>query len=414
LKRSQQRILEPIAENNRLWAAVILGCLAGLAPLCTDLYLPALPQISSRLGASSSSVQLSLTATLLGIAIGQVFIGPHSDSNGRKKPLVISLLIFIVTSFLCSIATSIGELIIFRFIQGLAGSGGVVLSRAIACDLYSGPELTKFFSLLMLINGVAPIFSPVIGGQILSLSNWQGIFFSLGSFSILLTAAVIFGMKESLPAERRSAGSLKATFITFKRLFADKSFVGYTLVQGFITAGLFAYIAGSPFVLQTVYGLSAKTFSYCFAVNGIGIMLFAQLTGYFTGRFSEKQLLLFGLNLSLFCSVALLALSTMEVPAVCILAPLFVIVSCIGITATSSFSLAIQRQPHAAGSVSGLLGVVSFIFGAIASPLVGLGGGTTAIPMALVITLANLSAYASYYKLARLKQSPRARLLQFL
>lgn len=387
--------------HNRLWMATVLGCLAGMGPLCTDLYLPALPQIATKLSTSASLVQFSLTATLLGIAIGQIFIGPNSDIYGRKKPLTISLVIFIIASFMCSLATSIWELITFRFIQGLAGSGGIVLSRAIACDLYSGTELTKFYSLLMLINGIAPIFSPVIGGQILALSDWKGIFFTLGLFSIVLTLAVIFGMKESLPEEQRRAGGLKATFVTFGRLLSDTSFVGYVLVQGFIIAGLFAYISGSPFVLQTVYGLSAKTFSLCFAVNGIGIMLFAQLTGYFTGKFGEKQLLVFGLSLALLCSVLLLALSIIQASLIFILIQLFIIVSCIGITTTASFSLAIQRQPDSAGSAAGLLGVVPFIFGAAASPLVGLGNGTTALPMGVVIALANLLAFVSYFKLAR-------------
>ncbi|MBP2631654.1 MAG: drug resistance transporter [Firmicutes bacterium] len=390
-------------EHNRLWIATILGCLAGMGPLCTDLYLPALPQIATNLNTSASFVQASLTATLFGIAIGQIFIGPISDIKGRKKPLAISLIIFIITSFICSFATSIGQLIFFRFIQGLAGSGGIVLSRAIASDLYVGPALTKFFSLLMLINGVAPIFSPVIGGQILMLSDWRGIFFTLGLFSILLTLAVSFGLKESLPEELRRAGNLKATFTTFGQLFSDKIFVGYTLIHGFIVAGLFAYIAGSPFVLQTIYGLSAKAFSLCFAINGLGIMLFAQLTGRFTNKFSERQLLVFGLNLSLLCSAILLAISILQASILFILVPLFIIVSCIGITTTASFSLAIQRQPKSAGSVSGLLGIVSFIFGAIASPLVGLGSGKTAIPMALVIAIANLLACVSYFKLAKTK-----------
>jgi DHA1 family bicyclomycin/chloramphenicol resistance-like MFS transporter len=392
-----------IVAHNRLWMAIMLGCLAGLGPLCTDFYLPALPQIANNLNANPLLVQFSLTATLLGLAIGQIFIGPNSDINGRKNPLMISLIIFIIASFMCSFAISIWELITFRFIQGLAGSGGIVLSRAIACDLYSGPELTKFFSLLMLINGIAPIFSPVIGGQILALSDWKGIFLTLGLFSIILTLAVIFGMKESLPEERRSAGSLKATFVTFSQLLSDRGFVGYTLVQGFIVAGLFAYIAGSPFALQTIYGLSAKTFSFCFAINGLGIMLFAQLTGYFTDKFSEKQLLVFGLNLALLCSVLLLVMSIIKVSIIFILIQLFIIVSCIGITTTASFSLAIQRQPHSAGSASGLLGVISFIFGAIASPLVGLGSGTTAIPMAMVVAITNLLACVSYFKLARIE-----------
>jgi drug resistance transporter, Bcr/CflA subfamily len=400
-------IAEPLATGrSRLWMAVLLGCLAGMAPLCTDLYLPALPQIAISLNTSASSVQLSLTASLLGIAVGQIFIGPVSDVYGRRKPLVLSLLIFVTTTFLCSFASSAGELITFRLIQGLAGSGGIVLSRAIACDLYSGPELTKFFSLLMLINGIAPIFSPVIGGQILSVAGWKGIFIALGLFSVLLTAATAWGMKESLPDEQRKSGSLKTTFVTFRQLLGDRVFVGYTLVQGFIIAGLFAYIAGSPFVLQTIYSLSAKAFSLCFAVNGAGIMLFAQLTGYLTGRFTEKQLLIFGLALSMTGSILLLILSVLKAAVAPILMCLFIIVACIGITTTVSFSLAIQRAHHAAGSASGLLGIVAFVFGAVASPLVGLGGTATAVPMAFVVTAANLLAYLSYAKLASVAPKP--------
>jgi DHA1 family bicyclomycin/chloramphenicol resistance-like MFS transporter len=391
-------------QSNRLWMAFILGCLAGMAPLCTDLYLPALPQMTTNLNTSASLVQLSLTATLIGIALGQIFVGPNSDIYGRKKPLILSLAIFIITSFLCSFATSIGALILFRFIQGLAGSGGIVLSRAIACDLYTGKELTKFFSLLMLINGIAPILAPVIGGQILALSNWKGIFFTLGVFSIFLILAVVWGLKETLPEERRKEGSLKMTFVTFNQLLSDRIFVGYLLVQGFITAGLFGYIAGSPFVLQTVYDLSTEAFSLCFAINGAGIMLFAQLTGYFTGKFSEKQLLIFGLTLSLLCSVLLLIMSIIKVAVLFFLIPLFIMVSCIGITTTASFSLAMQRQLKSTGSAAGLLGVISFIFGAAAAPLVGLGSGTTAIPMALVITIANLLAWISYVRLSRSKR----------
>lgn len=387
-----------LIHSSRLRRAFILGCLAGMAPLCTDLYLPALPQLAANLNTNASLVQLSLTATLIGIALGQIFIGPHSDIHGRKKPLILSLVIFIITSFLCSFATSISALILFRFIQGLAGSGGIVLSRAIACDLYSGKELTKFFSLLMLINGIAPIFAPVIGGQILALSNWRGIFFILGIFSILLILAVIWGLKETLPEERRKEGSLKMTFVTFKQLLSDRIFIGYLLMQGFIMAGLFAYIAGSPFVLQTLYNLSAEAFSLCFAINGAGIMLFSQLTGYFAGKFTEKELLIFGLTLSLLCSVLLLIMSIIKVAVLLFLIPLFIMVSCIGITTTVSFSLAMQRQPNSTGSAAGLLGVISFVFGAVAAPLVGLGSGTTAIPMALVITIANLLAWLSYVK----------------
>lgn len=401
MQYSADQAITAIPSDSRLTAAIILGCLAGLGPLCTDLYLPALPQIAANLQTSATLVQVSLTATLLGAALGQIFIGPASDSYGRKKPLILSLCVFIFTSFWCAFAASIEELILCRFIQGLAAAGGIVLSRAIACDLYSGSELTKFFSLLMLINGIAPIASPIIGGQILAFSNWHGIFFILALFSVLLTFATLMLMKESLPPDRRNPASLTATFITFRHFAADRPFLGYVLVQGAIVAGLFAYIAGSPFVLQTLYGLSATEFSLCFALNGIGIMLFAQITAYATKYMTEKRLLACGLTLSLTASLLLVLASYLQAALLPLLLLLFIIISCIGITTTASFSLAIARQPQAAGSASGLLGVTAFICGALASPLVGLGTNTSALPLAAVVCTANLLALSAYCLLAR-------------
>lgn len=383
--------------NRRLLTATILGVLAGIGPLCTDLYLPALPQVATAFQAGAAEAQLSLTATLLGIALGQIFIGPVSDIRGRKTPLLVSLFIFIAASFLCATSTSMTMFIIFRFVQGLSGAGGIVLSRAVACDLYEGTELTKFFSLLMLINGIAPIFSPVIGGQILKVVDWPGIFFFLSICGIAIIAAVLWGLEESLPKEERNAGGIRSTFTVFGQLLKNQKFMGYALIHSLVIGGMFGYIAASPFVLQTIYGLSPAAFSLCFALNGIGIMIFAQLTGKFSPRYGEKAILHFGLILSLGASIVVLLASALKTAAIgWILLPLFIVVSCVGITTTTSFSLAIQTQLVGAGSASGLVGVISFLFGAIASPLVGLGGGNTALPMGIVLFTANLAALLGY------------------
>lgn len=372
--------------HRRVFIAVILGILAGMGPLCTDLYLPALPEAAVFFRTDAAMVQLSLTATLLGLALGQIVIGPVSDMWGRKMPLLVSLAVFVATSFLCATATSIGAFIAFRFIQGLSGAGGVVLSRTMACDLYSGAELTKFFSLLMLVNGVAPIFGPVIGGQILKLTDWRGIFFFLGVCSILIIGAVLCGLKETLPVERRISGGLKSAFQVFALLLRNRNFLRYTLIQSFVMAGMFGYIAASPFVLQTVYGLSAEAFSWCFAVNGVGIMAAAQLTARLSARYGDEKILRGGLLLSLGASCVVFAANALPgITAWGIMAPLFVVVACVGITTTTSFSLAVRSQKEGAGSASGILGVTSFLFGAGASPLVGLAGGAAAWPMALVL-----------------------------
>lgn len=370
--------------------AAVLGFLAAMGPLCTDLYLPALPGMAAELSSSASQMQLSITACLLGLSLGQIVLGPLSDARGRKLPLLFSLVVFILASFLCSRASGVGELVALRFIQGLAGSGGVVLSRAIACDLFRGTELTKFFSLLMLINGVAPIFGPVIGGQIMNFFEWPAIFLFLMLCGVAQFSLVFFGCPETLPREKRVQGGMSQSLRAMFRLFGNRVFLAYMLIQGFVMAGFFGYISASPFVLQNLYGLSAQQYALCFGINGFGIMIFAQITGRLCTAYGDRNLLFAGVVLSLVASVCVAVVALLHLPVGFMIAALFVFVSCIGITTTTSFSLAIASQQGGAGSASGLLGVTSFVFGAFASPLVGLGGSSTAVPMAVMAVVTGL------------------------
>lgn len=368
----------------RLFMASILGFLAAMGPLCTDFYLPALPDMAAELGSSASGMQLSITACLLGLSLGQIVLGPLSDAKGRRMPLLVSLAVFIVSSFLCARAEGLTELIALRFLQGLAGSGGVVLSRAVACDLFRGAELTRFFSLLMLINGVAPVFGPVIGGQILRFSSWSGIFFFLAACGAAQFLLVFFGSPETLPPQKRVRGGVGQSVRSMFRLFGNREFLAYMLVQGFVMAGFFGYISASPFVLQNLYGLSAQQYAICFGLNGLGIMVFAQVTGRVCMAYGDRTVLGAGVLLSLVAALGVAVVSVLHLPVAFMLVSLFVFVSSMGITTTTSFSLAIAAQTGGAGSASGLLGVTSFVFGAAASPLVGLGGADTALPMAAV------------------------------
>ena len=370
--------------------AAILGFLAAMGPLCTDLYLPALPNMAAELSSSASQMQLSITACLLGLSLGQIVLGPLSDARGRRLPLLFSLGVFIAASFLCSRASSVGELVALRFLQGLAGSGGVVLSRAIACDLFRGTELTKFFSLLMLINGVAPIFGPVIGGQIMNFFEWSAIFLFLSLCGAAQFSLVFFGCRETLPREKRVQGGMLQSIRAMFRLFGNRVFLAYMLIQGFVMAGFFGYISASPFVLQNLYGLSAQQYALCFGFNGFGIMIFAQITGRLCAAYGDRTLLCAGACLSLVAAVCIAVVAVLHLPVAFMTGALFVFVSCIGITTTTSFSLAIASQQGGAGSASGLLGVTSFVFGALSSPLVGLGGSSSAVPMAVVAVVSGL------------------------
>ncbi len=392
---------EVLSRSKRLWMAFILGSLAAFGPLSIDMYLPALPNIAKDYHTNASIVQLSLTFFVLGLASGQLLTGPISDVIGRRKPLLIGLITYFIVTLLCVFSPSIWGLILLRLIQGFAGSAGIVISRAIVRDLYSGSELTKFFSLLALVNGLAPILAPILGAQLLKAFPWQGIFIILSIIGIVMFFLVLFGLPETLQGEKRSAGGIKNTFDTFLNLLKDRSFMGYALAQGLVFACMFAYISGSPFVIQDIYGASPQMFSLIFAINAIGIMINSQMTGRLAGRITESNLFKFGLGMCFLGGIILLVLIFSQAKLILILIPLFFVVSSVGMVNTAGFSLAMQTQGKNAGSASALLGVTSFAFGGIIAPLVGIGGGQTAIPMGVVIVCAGCGAILSYLLLVK-------------
>lgn len=258
--------------NSKLYLLILIGMLASLGPFVTDFYLPAFPELNAFFGTTATMTQLSLTFCMLGLAVGQIFIGSLSDKFGRKPPLVVSLILFIVSTAACMFAWSIESLIVFRFIQGLSGAGGVVISKSIAVDLYKGKELARFYILLSVVLAVAPVLSPVLGGVLLSFTDWKGIFFTLVLIELLLLL-LLFPFKESLPKERRSTQKVMASFGNYTAIFRNKEFMSYVWIQSLAMAVMFAYIASSPFIFQEIYGLSPFRYSLCFGVNAISVML---------------------------------------------------------------------------------------------------------------------------------------------
>ncbi|WP_282940005.1 multidrug effflux MFS transporter [Paenibacillus sp. RC67] len=397
--------LPSTAPSRRLWMALVLGALASFGPLSIDMYLPALPTLADDLHTTTSLAQLSLTFCLLGLSLGQLLAGPLSDVRGRRMPLIAGLLVYTVASLLCAFSPSIWALIVLRFIQGFAGAAGIVISRAVVRDMYSGTELTKFFSLLMLVNGVAPIFAPIAGGQLLRATAWPGVFVVLSIFGVLMLIAVLFGLPETLPVQRRSKGGIANTLKTFRSLASDRMFMGYALSQGLVIAAMFAYISGSPFVIQNIFGASPQMYSMFFAINGLGIIIAGQVTGRLAGKLGEKKLLVSGLVLAMLGGVTLLAMILVGAGLYAILVPLFFVVSSVGIVSATSFALAMQNQAQAAGSASALLGLLSFIAGGVVAPLVGLGGSGTAVPMGIVIAVADVGAVVCYLLMIRRKKA---------
>jgi MFS transporter, DHA1 family, multidrug resistance protein len=375
---------------------VVLGSVNAIGPLSIDMYLPAFPEIAGDLGTSASQVQLTLTACVAGLALGQLLIGPLSDRLGRRVPLIAAMSTYAAASVLCSLAPSAPVLMALRLLQGLAGAGGVVIARAVVRDLYSGVAAVRLFSSLMLVTGLAPILAPLAGGQVLALSSWRGIFAVLAVLSALLAALVALGLRETLPPERRSRDGLRRTLGTMRGLLRDRWFVGHALAGGLGFGALFAYIAGSPFVLQGIYGVSPQLYSVLFAVNGLGLIGGSQLNARLVGRFGPASLLRAGLLLIAASAGVLLAVVLVGgLGVAAVLVPMFVIVSSLSFVLPNSTALALADHAAVAGTASALLGVVQFMVGAAVAPLVGAGGTESAVPMAAIMTVVALAALAA-------------------
>ncbi|MCO1578488.1 multidrug effflux MFS transporter [Crossiella sp. SN42] len=384
--------------------AVLLGGCTAFGPLTIDMYLPAFPQIAADLGSTAAQVQLTLTACLIGLALGQLVIGPLSDILGRRRPLLAGLAVYAVTSVACVFANSVGLLVGLRFIQGVAGAAGIVIARAIVRDLYSGVAAAKFFSNLMLISGLAPILAPVIGGQLLKVATWHGVFAVLAAFAVLLLLGGLFGLRETLPVERRHGGGLGQTFRSIRTLLRDRAFVGYVLTSGLTMAAMFAYISGSPFVIQDLYGASPQVYSLIFGANAIGIVAVAQLNGRLAHRVHSRTLLAIGVQVVALAGLALLAVVLIggtELGLTGFLIPLFVLIASIGMILPTTTTLAMADHPEAAGAASALLGSVQFVIGGLTAPLVGLAGQDSAVPMAAAMALMGIAAFAMYFFVAR-------------
>src|SRR2546430_4056851 len=259
--------------------------MTAFGPMSIDMYLPAFPLLTGHFHASAAQVQLTLTACLAGLAAGQLLYGPVSDALGRRRPLYVGLAAYTVASALCAIAPSVGVLTGLRFVQGLGGAAGIVIARAVVRDMYSGIAAARFFSVLMLVNGLAPMLAPLAGSAVLRVSSWKGVFVVLAGYGVVLVAGAALALPETLPVERRRSGRLGDTLRTFGRLAQDRIFLGYALGGGLVFAAMFAYISASSFVMQDVYGVSREVFGILFGVNALGIVLASQLNGWLLGRF---------------------------------------------------------------------------------------------------------------------------------
>jgi DHA1 family bicyclomycin/chloramphenicol resistance-like MFS transporter len=373
--------------------AIVLGLLTVFGPISMDLYLPVLPALTAELRSATSAAQLTVTACLLGLAVGQVVAGPVSDRFGRRRPLLTGVVAYILTSTLCALSPAIETLIAARFVQGLAGGVGIVIAQAAGRDLYSGGKLVRYYGRLTVLGGLAAIIGPVIGGQLASVTDWRGIFGFLSVIGAAILLACFAFFRETLPQQHHIAGRLTQTGRDFRRLIRDRVFLGAVLIMGFSFAALFAYLSGATYVLQEIYGLSPQGYSFAFGLNSLGFMVFGFASARLSERWSEKGALVIGLVMCLLGAGALLATATLHLPLIAVILSLFTMVSGVAATTPPTTSLALAGYPDIAGTASSLLGLAQFAFGGLAAPLVGLGGADNPVPLGLVtLTSAALAA----------------------
>jgi len=361
--------------------------LTAIAPLATDMYVPAFPQVAGELSTTATQVQLTLTTFFVGMALGQLIGGPVSDQRGRRIPLLTAVLVMTSASIACAVAPTIAVMTLARLVQGFAGGWAMVIGRAVIVDLATGAQLVRVLNVIAAVGGIAPIVGPLLGGLILQLSHWRVSFWFVAALGLAMTAAVATAVPESLPRERRHAGGLRHFVAAGQLVLGNREYVGYLLVVGAAMGALFAYVATSAFILQTINGLSPIAYSIDFAANAAGMTVAALIAARLAGRVSTRKLILAGQLAALAAGIAMLAGALwLGTPLNLALVCFFVLMTAQGLIIPNGGALALAAVPNHPGTGSAVQGFAQWIAARTIAPIAGLGGTTTAIPMAVLIT----------------------------
>lgn len=391
---------------------LILGALSAFGPLAIDFYLPGFPAMALAFGTDEKHVQLTLASYFLGLSIGQLAYGPVADRFGRRVPLLFGVTLFTLASLACAFAPSLEWLIGARFVQALGGCAGMVISRAIVSDKCDSVQSAKVFSQLMLVMGLAPILAPMLGGLLVNLYGWQSIFIGLTAFSALASVAVALGLPESMPASHPRQ-PLAGALTQYRKLLGDRVFIGHAFTGGIAMAGMFAYIAGSPFVFINLYGLPAEHYGWLFGSNAAGFILVAQLNARLVGKKGPAFMLSRVIWLYLAAALVLLGIAGLQTERLWpLLVPLFICIASLGCIIPNASACAMNGQWARAGSASAMLGCLQFSVAAAAAALVGVLHNGTAVPMALVISLCGALAVGISVLTRRVQHQRDARPVQ--
>lgn len=384
-----------------LHAMLVLGMLEAFGPLSMDLYLPQLPQLAASLGTSEALGQATMSACMIGLGLGQLIAGPLSDRFGRRPPLLFGVAAFAILSTICAVAPSIELLLLVRFLQGLAGSAGIVVCLAIARDQFEGVELSRMLSLLFLVSGTAPIIAPVVGGQLATVMDWRGIFWVLGGIGVVLLLVVVVAVPETLDERERHGGGLRALAGHTGTVMRDRLFVSVLCAGAAGGVAFFTYLSMSSFVLQDEFGLSPQTFSLAFAAGALANILGSQSSRLVVRQWGPLRVYLGGVSATLAASAAFLVIALTGAGVGGVVAALVGFMLCAGIAGPNGQTLALAHHGARAGTAAALLGMSSFLLGPVLAPVAAGIGGTTAVTMAVTMALAAVIAAVAAWGFVR-------------
>jgi DHA1 family bicyclomycin/chloramphenicol resistance-like MFS transporter len=377
--------------------AVILGSLAAMGPLAIDMYLPSFPTIANDLGSTPAAMEGTAAAYFVGLALGQSIYGPLTDRLGRKRPLYFGLSLFIVASVGCAFANSVPQLTALRTLQALGGCAEMVVARAMVRDYFDQRDSVRVLSLLILVMGLAPILAPLVGGQLLLHLGWRSVFYALAAYALVSLLAVVVFLRESLPVERRRSDSVREVARVYGRLLTNRSFMAHVVCGGLVISGMFAYIAGSPFVFIELFGVSPERYGLFFGANAFGLIAASQVNGRLARRVEPGRLLSNVLPVTALASLVLLFTAWTGTGGFAgLLVPLFVCVASVGFVVPNTMVLAMAPHGRVAGTASALLGTIQFGLGAAAGAAVSSLNNGTSVPLGVVIAFCGVGALLTY------------------
>jgi DHA1 family bicyclomycin/chloramphenicol resistance-like MFS transporter len=397
---------DALPRSTRILYVVVLGALVGLGPFTIDLYLPAFPVLTDELRVSEAAVQLTLTATTIGFALGQLVVGPWSDRVGRRLPLLIATGVHILASVGAALAPEIVTLGLFRLLQGIGAAGGGVVAMAMVRDLFGGRPLVRMLSRLALVTSLAPIIAPVVGSQLLAVIDWRGIFFVLALYGVLVFVATTFSIGETMPKERADDAEHSTMGARYKALFTDRIFIGVVVVGAMLFSGLFAYLSSSSFLFQEVYGFSAQQFGLLFGINSIGILVGNQTSSRLTRVIGPQWILVGTTTAHVLSSAAIVVGVLLGWGIAGVVIPLFVFILACGFAFPCVQVTALAHHGKEAGTAASVMGALNFGLAGLISPIVGALGIGTALPMGAVMLGTALVGTASLWFVVRPKTVP--------